>query len=483
MSLLSLDSILVGYHKLYDVQTLKEDLTLYKLALETSHPALYWHISRDSLDAAFKRSYSQLNKPLTVSEFHKVIRSLTATIGDYHMDTRLPSLYAHLQSKKGKYFPFDITYANDKGYIFNNNSDDPAIPIGSEVVKINNEPLDSITKQLFKYIIIDNNAETFKCRTLSNSFATYYNGFYGQPEWFTVELKHSGERKTAKVKALPINQIEYNKVQNNSNKKKMSSPFIPPSPKLLALHFLPESSTAVLQIKVFSDGYNTQHGQDFISYIDSTFLEIEQRNIRNIIIDIRGNPGGSSGNGSYLFSYLTQKAFTEGQYMELKSIPLKYWSFAGIKDSKGDSVIFEEEDFIRTSEGTYRLKDYPTLQTIQPKTNNFTGNVYLLIDGLVGSQASSFASLVHHFKRGILVGEETGGNYNGNTGGTWGNLTLPNSELEIQMFVFKIVRFNAQSQESKGVRPDITTHSSIQNKLSGKDLELGTALNLIKNAK
>ena len=145
------------------------------------------------------------------------------------MDTRLPSLYAHLQSKKGKYFPFDITYANGKGYIFNigfHNSDDPAIPIGSEVIKINNEPLDSITKQLFKYIIIDNNAETFKYRTLSNSFATYYNGFYGQPEWFTVELKHSGERKTAKVKALPINQIEYNKVQNNSNKKKMSSPFI-----------------------------------------------------------------------------------------------------------------------------------------------------------------------------------------------------------------------------------------------------------------
>ncbi|MBF9255518.1 hypothetical protein I2I11_19625 [Pontibacter sp. 172403-2] len=483
MSLLSLDSILVGYHKLYDVQSLKGDLNLYRLALEASHPALYWHVSKDSLDAAFKQSYSRLNEPMTVSEFHKVIRSLTATIGDLHMNTRLPSLYAQSQSIEGKYFPFDITYANGKGYIFNNNSDDPAIPVGSEVIKINNEPLNSITKQLFKYMIVDNNTETFKYRTLSNSFATYYNGFYGQPEWFTVELKHNGKKKTAKVKALPLNQIEQNRVRNISNNKKISSPFIPPSPNPLSLHFLPESSTAVLQIKIFSDGYIRHHGQDFASYIDSTFLEIKQRNIKNLIIDIRGNIGGSSGNGSYLFSYLTQKAFTEVQYMELRSIPLKYWSFAGVKDSNGDTIAFKKEDYTKTSEGAYRLKDYPVLQTIQPKANSFTGNVYLLIDGLVGSQASSFASLVHHFKRGILIGEETGGNYNGNTGGTWGNLTLPNSKLEIEMFVFKTVRFNDQSQESNGVKPDFTIHSSIQDKLSGKDLDLDTALKLIKHAK
>lgn len=96
MGLLNLDSLLVRYHKSYNVQVLKEDLNLYKLVLEASHPALYWHVSKDSLDAAFKQSYSRLDKPMMVPEFHKVMRSLTATIGDLHMDTRLPPLYAHL---------------------------------------------------------------------------------------------------------------------------------------------------------------------------------------------------------------------------------------------------------------------------------------------------------------------------------------------------------------------------------------------------
>jgi hypothetical protein len=484
MTLLSLDSILVDYHKLYDVQSLQEDLNLYRLALEASHPALYWHVSKDSLDAAFKKSYSRLKEPMTVSEFHKVIRSLTATIGDFHMDTRLPSLCAQLQSIAGKYFPFDITYADGKGYILNNNSDDPAIPVGSEIIKINDEPFNTITRQLFKYIIIDNNAETFKYRTLSNSFAIYYNTFYAQPEWFTVELKYNnGKRKKVKVKALPLNQIQQNRVRDISNNKKISSPLIPPSSKPLSLHFLSASSTAVLQIKIFSDGVIRHHGQDFNSYMDSTFQEINKSNIKNLIIDIRGNIGGSSGNAGYLFSYLTQEAFAVDQYMELKCLPLRYWSFAGVKDSNGDTIAFKKEDYTRTSEGVYRLKDYPTLQTIQPKANSYKGNLYVLIDGLVGSESSAFASLVHHYKRGILIGEETGGSYNGNTGGTWGNLILPNSRVEIQMFVYKVVRFNDESRASSGVEPHFTIHASIQDKINKKDSELDTALKLIKDAK
>lgn len=480
MGLRSLDSILVGYNKLYDAQVLREDLNLYQRALETSHPALYWHISKDSLDAEFHRGYSKLSKPMAVSEFHKIVRSITATIGDYHMDTRLPSLYSHVQKTNGKYFPFDITYSNGKGYILENKSNDPTIQVGSEIIKINNEPLDSITRELFKYIMIDNNTETFKYRRLENSFADYYFSFYDSPKSFMLELDYEGKRKKVRVKALNANQIEKNNLHKGQNENKKTKSFIQSTSEPLSLHFFPESSTAVLKIKIFSDGYIRDHGLEFTRYMDSTFLEIEERDIKNLVIDIRGNIGGSSGNGSYLFSYLTQEAFTEGRYMELKRIPLKYWNFEGITDSKGDTIVFKEEDFTRTSEGRFRVKDYPTLQEVRPKKNSFKGNLYVLIDGLVGSQASSFASLVHHYKRGTFIGEETGGNYNGNTGGTWANLTLPNTKVEIQMFVFKILRFNDPSHESRGIIPDVPVRPTIKDKLNGIDLELETALQLIK---
>jgi C-terminal processing protease CtpA/Prc len=106
----------------------------------------------------------------------------------------------------------------------------------------------------------------------------------------------------------------------------------------------------------------------------------------------------------------------------------------------------------------------------------------VLIDGLVGSQASSFASTVDHFKRGTLIGEETGGNYNGNTGGTFANLILPHSKLQIQMFVFKIIRFTDTINDSKGIIPEYKVEPSIEDKLTCKDVELMTVLKMIKQS-
>jgi hypothetical protein len=194
MALLSLDSCLNEYQKLYDTAALKEDLTLYQSALQASHPALYWHVSKKSLDAAFQNGFLQLNKPMTVVEFHKIVRSITAAIGDYHMSTRLPQLYSNLQTREAKYFPFDVTYASGKGYIFNNNSNNSSIPIGSEIISINNEPFSQITKRLFDYIIIDNNTATYKYKTLSASFSMYYNDFYKQPDSFHIVIKKNEEK-------------------------------------------------------------------------------------------------------------------------------------------------------------------------------------------------------------------------------------------------------------------------------------------------
>lgn len=162
---------------------------------------------------------------------------------------------------------------------------------------------------------------------------------------------------------------------------------------------------------------------------------------------------------------------------------MKYWDFTGIKDSEGKPIVLKEEEFLRTQEGVYRIKeDYHALKERYPKPNPFKGEVYVLIDGLVGSQASSFASTVDHFKRGTLIGEETGGNYNGNTGGTFANLILPHSKLQIQMFVFKIIRFADTTKDSRGVIPAYTVEPTIEDKLTGKDVELMSALHMIKQS-
>jgi hypothetical protein len=41
---------------------------------------------------------------------------------------------------------------------------------------------------------------------------------------------------------------------------------------------------------------------------------------------------------------------------ELKSIPLKYWDFSGVKDSEGKPIVLKQEEFVRTEEGVYRIR-------------------------------------------------------------------------------------------------------------------------------
>lgn len=160
---------------------------------------------------------------------------------------------------------------------------------------------------------------------------------------------------------------------------------------------------------------------------------------------------------------------------------MKHLDFSGITDGEGKPIQLKEEDFIRTEISTYHIKQYPNLEIIQSKPDEFNGDVFVLIDGWVGSQAYSFASLVHHSKRGVFVGEETGGNYNGNTGLIWGNVTLQNTKIQLKMFVFKVVRFTEKATASRKIISDYNVQPSLQDMFIGNDRELITVLNLIKS--
>lgn len=165
--------------------------------------------------------------------------------------------------------------------------------------------------------------------------------------------------------------------------------------------------------------------------------------------------------------------------MELKTFPLVYVKFPGMTDSEGKEIALKESDFIKIDNEHYRKKEYPGLDTIAPRTPSFKNKVYVLIDGLVSSEGSALAALIHHAKRGLFIGEETGGGYNGCTAGLIGQATLPNSRINVTIPVFKIVRYEDQENEHRGVRPHYFVNLSAKDVIESKDLHMAKALSLI----
>lgn len=132
----------------------------------------------------------------------------------------------------------------------------------------------------------------------------------------------------------------------------------------------------------------------------------------------------------------------------------------------------------------YKLKkEYiPLLEEQQPNINNYKGNLYVLINGASGFMASIVASFLKGNRRGVFIGEESGGTMEGNTSHRSARLVLPNTKIRVAIPLIKTT--NAVGfTKGKGVYPDYDITPKIDDILKGIDTELNFALSLISSRK
>jgi len=103
---------------------------------------------------------------------------------------------------------------------------------------------------------------------------------------------------------------------------------------------------------------------------------------------------------------------------------------------------------------------------------------------MTGSGAAEFATLVHHNHRGTIVGEESGGDYNGINAYDRTYLRLPNSKIGVLIAGYRsIMPWNEKQYFGRGVPVDYEVHSQIIDLLNEQDAELDFVYELIKKNK
>src|SRR5688572_29369311 len=66
-------------NKKYPADQLKKDYTIFRGALEETHPSLYWFTPKDSMDMAFNEGYNSIKDSLTERQFRMVLlKTVTA---------------------------------------------------------------------------------------------------------------------------------------------------------------------------------------------------------------------------------------------------------------------------------------------------------------------------------------------------------------------------------------------------------------------
>jgi C-terminal processing protease CtpA/Prc len=242
-----------------------------------------------------------------------------------------------------------------------------------------------------------------------------------------------------------------------------------------------ENDIAYLRISSFLKFHRNDFKQDFNSLYDSIFKQLNGKNTKNLILDLRNNEGGD-GTGEKLITYLMTKPYKHYDYTEEKFI-----GYPPVVDylENGKDLLFIDSLVYQTSFGMYRLKEeyFNNLyKTQQPHKDNYKGQIHVLINGASGSMASVVASFLKANERAVFIGEESGGTMEGNTSDAFARLQLPNTKIRVEVPLTKKIN-NVDFIKGRGVFPDYFVTPKIEDIVRGVDTELNFTLDLISAKK
>lgn len=459
------------------IEKLIEDYTIFQSIFEKANAGLYKYHSKKEIDSAFSANSKLINNKTTYREFYNIIWSVIDYTGSSHNSLNYPDSLDKALSKQKIFFPIPLKYLNGKLYSI---ADSVQIPLGSEILSVNKINAEQFSKNISKYVSTDGHNLTGKYASIETDWLPFYIYLaYGEQINFTIEYKKGNIAKTKTLKA-----VDYRTSISNYKKR-----FIPTYEKenqeKYSFGYI-NDKIGLLSVNTFAmGGPKSERHKKYASFLDSVFIDLKNRNIENIIVDVRQNGGGNDPNDLLLYSYLTKRNFRENvsAFTLFNSVPLKKYFVEEEKDEIQDLEKELKEEHSILKDGKYFQND--TFNKIwQPNANAFQGKVYLLISPFVASAGSLFASMVKSDDHSIVIGQESLGGYYGHTGHIPVTYKLPNTELLLTFSIVDLeqdVRKISDQKYGDGIKPDYNIVPTIEDYLKNKNTVLDFAKQLIEN--
>lgn len=190
--------------------------------------------------------------------------------------------------------------------------------------------------------------------------------------------------------------------------------------EFVSYEIIPECDLAVLTL------YSCNYNEEYKNCLKSMFMEVKEKGINNVCVDLRDNGGGNSLVADEFIKYLDIDTY-------------KSW---GQDWRLGPFIINSEGSTLTNQRNTELL---------------FTGNVYALTSIYTYSSAMDFAMLLSDNNLGTIIGEASG-----NRPDSYGDIAvfkLPKSGLVMQVSTKKWYRVDTECLD-EFIEPDIKCESS-----------------------
>lgn len=476
----------------FSQKNMRKDLAIFKEIRVKANSGLYKYRTKAQIDSIYNWADKEINTSSSYREFYNIICQLTNFEGSVHNETFLPNkIMQNLRKENSGYFPFPIKWIDGKWSI---NFEDGAIPLGSELISIDDVPIEEIISNFNKYYTTDGDNLTGKRIGIRTNFAKYYRLHYGLKNQFTVKYKG---RKPNSLETEVIESVSYSTYYTNFHKRysaKFDNIYYADLPDDKKYNFKKTNgSTAVLTIYTFDMGdENSKEHHTYVAFLDSIFTTIKKEDVKNLIVDVRQNGGGTDPNDLVTYSYLTQRNFQENTkaWISFKKTPLlKYYDskiprflrplFVGKFNEEFQEIFAKEID-----DKFYQDENSDDHKVRTPNKNAYTGKIYLLTSPAIASAGSLFASMLAGNTNTITVGEETMGGYYGHNGHTPMEYKLPNSKIVTQFSVVNLDQDVLKKENQifgRGIIPDYEVSQTYEDYLKQEDTQMEFVLEFIKS--
>lgn len=451
-------------------EQLQADFARFRTALNEAHPEMYRYTPKPRFDSLFTATAARLNRPMTRQEFYVTMVPLLVALRDGHIKWIVSGRDEHYPFSADKLFPVKLYLLSGKAWVVGNYGSTD-VPAGAEVVAINGQPMNAILgKILPNMTFADGDRIGGKYEDLNQFFSGFYATYVGTPDAFSLTYRIGNEEKQ-----VTLSPVDEKTIKDYAEKHK------PTAQKPHRIAFLGNGNQPAQSAVLTIERFWTQQGeQDYQDFLKEAFGQIKQKQIKNVVLDLRNNEGGEESYGVQLYAYLAHK-------------PFRYYDHISVRQKRKFSFPVWTSNLymkmrwlvVRKRPDGYVFTFQRGLRTVKPERNAFHGNLYVLVNGNSFSVTTEFSARVHADRRGTFIGQETGGGYGLNSSGIFAITQLPNAKIDlgIGMFGFHMANMPNDLKPGSGIIPDHVVEPTIADVLSGHDPAMEYILKLIQGQK
>ncbi len=445
------------------------DLKLLRELLEDAHPSLTEYISGKRINHIFDSLSRSIPGKITIRDFFTKITFITNEIGCSHTAAELPPILEDTLYKRKLFFPFPTILLNDKLYI----NTDRDLPHGTRLLSINGITVTEILDSLAIYNPVEGYHRSIQKNAAAADFGFEYFLRFGCPDIFELSIQDT----TGKMKKIFFEPITLAELYDRHDEKY----YFDAEDVNYSFYINEKEKYAQLRLTDFSMGSSNREAA-FENFLKNSFeLLSHKKNIRHLIIDLRGNTGGSLYNCFLLHSYLSKNDFAEYQnvFSEISKIPYENYLVVNgdLYDTSTIKTMLREQFLVRTSSG-YAVPD-SLIEVWKPNKHTFGGSIYIITSFSVTSAASYFTLLTKNNSSAKVVGmETTGGAYSGN-GFKLLKYQLPFSNIRVLFPYARLLYSHNEAKSGQGIIPDYIVPDTYSSFKKNEDLQLNFIIDSI----